>query len=94
MTISSPQIVVAVGGPKGSGKSTVLQQVLSTLPQFKHLSFGNWLTEESQRKLHTDFPDLDKQNKTLLRKRFERKIMQLKKSHQIIFHLNTPLRIP
>ncbi|MCR4263908.1 MAG: ATP-binding protein [Candidatus Roizmanbacteria bacterium] len=88
MTTSLHRQFVAVGGPKGSGKSAVLKQALSILPGFKIISFGNWLMKQSRQELHADFPDLDIQNKNILRKKFEKEIISLTRSYQVILDMH------
>lgn len=88
MTTSSRQKLVAVGGPKGSGKSMVLRQALRLLPQFKLVAFGDWLNEKSQQRFRVDFPYLDKQNKTLLRKKLGKEIIELNRSLHVILDMH------
>lgn len=81
------QLIVAVGGPKGVGKSAVLTKLSSLINNFTIISTGRILEKISQKKYKKRFLLLTRREKEKVRNQYARRCLKTSKNLLLDIHL-------
>jgi len=75
MTGKSKKLLIAVGGPKGSGKTDIIKDAVKKLVNFKIISTGRLLQRLSILKYQKNFIDLPSEEKTVIRDYYTKEVL-------------------
>jgi len=84
--MNSQRTIIAIGGPKGVGKTALIKKLRPTLKNFAIICTGKILQEIAQRKYHKDFVFLDKTKKHIIRKRYAERVLAIDKNQLLDIH--------
>ncbi len=76
MQTGTEKFTIAIGGPKGVGKSSILHNVIRFFPGFTIISSGSVLQKVSQAQYGLNFVDLPREAKRVVRRTYTEGVMK------------------